>query len=49
MKTKFLNYWEIVRSSYWFLPALMTGLAVVLSFLTVTLERRLEIGYAIRR
>jgi len=38
MKTRLLNYWEIVRSSYWFLPTLMTGLAIVLSFLTVTLD-----------
>ena len=38
MKTKLLNYWEIVRSSYWFLPTLMTGLAIGLSFLTVALD-----------
>ena len=38
MKTKLLNYWEIVHSSYWFLPALMTGLAIGLSFLTVALD-----------
>lgn len=39
MKTKLLNYWEIVRSSYWFIPTVMTGLTVVLSFLTVTLDQ----------
>jgi len=38
MKTRLLNYWEIVRSSYWFIPALMTGLAVGLSFLMVTID-----------
>jgi len=39
MKTKLLNYWEIIRSSYWFLPAVMTGLAVVLSILTISLDQ----------
>ena len=38
MKIKLLNYWEIVRSSYWFVPTLMTGLAIGLSFLTVALD-----------
>ncbi len=38
MKTRLLNYWEIVRSSYWFLPALMTGLAIGLSFLTIAVD-----------
>ena len=38
MKTRLLNYWELVRSSYWFLPTLMTGLAIGLSYLTVTLD-----------
>jgi len=39
MRTRLLNYWEIVRSSYWFLPALMTALAIGLSFLTVTVDQ----------
>ncbi|MGR9087730.1 MAG: DUF2254 family protein, partial [Gammaproteobacteria bacterium] len=38
MKTKLLNYWEIVRASYWFVPTLMTALSVLLSFLTVYLD-----------
>lgn len=38
MKTRLLNYWEITRSSYWFLPTLLTGLAAGLSFLTVSID-----------
>jgi uncharacterized membrane protein len=39
MKTKLLNYWEIARSSYWFLPTLITGLAVGLYALTIALDQ----------
>jgi uncharacterized membrane protein len=38
MKTRLLNYWEIIRSSYWFVPALMTILAIGLSFLTIAID-----------
>lgn len=39
MKTKLLNYWEIIRSSYWFVPGLMTAFAFLLANLTVSIDR----------
>ncbi len=41
MKTNLLNFWETLRASYWFLPAVMTGLAVALSFLTISIDQSL--------
>jgi uncharacterized membrane protein len=43
MKTKLLNFWETLRSSYWFLPSLMMGLAIGLSLATIELDK--VIGY----
>ena len=45
MKTKLLNYWEIVRSSYWLIPAGLTVLAIALSFWTVDLDRFVQAEY----
>lgn len=39
MKALLLKYWERFQSSFWFLPSLMTGGAVVLAFTTVALDR----------
>lgn len=39
MKAQFLKYWERLRSSFWFLPSLMAGAAVALSFVTVALDQ----------
>ncbi|HYW80663.1 MAG TPA: DUF2254 domain-containing protein [Thermoguttaceae bacterium] len=38
MKVQLLKYWDRVRSSFWFLPALMAGGAVALAFVTVALD-----------
>jgi uncharacterized membrane protein len=38
MKTKFINFWDALRSSFWFLPALMTFGVIGLSFATVALD-----------
>lgn len=38
MKALLLKYWDHVRSSFWFLPALMTGAAIALAFATVALD-----------
>ncbi len=38
MKTLLLKYWDLLRSSFWFVPALMTGAAAVLAFATVALD-----------
>ncbi len=39
MKTWVLKYWGRIRSSFWFLPSLMAGAAVVLAFATVDLDQ----------
>ncbi len=38
MKTKFLNLVDILRSSFWFVPALLLAVAWVLSIATLTLD-----------
>jgi uncharacterized membrane protein len=38
MKTKLINLWEALHTSFWFLPALMTFAAIGLSFATVALD-----------
>ncbi|MGB8433041.1 MAG: DUF2254 family protein, partial [Burkholderiales bacterium] len=38
MKALLLKYWDHVRSSFWFIPALMTGAAIALAFATVALD-----------
>lgn len=40
MSVQIFKYWDRVRSSFWFLPAVMVGGAVVLSFVTVALDER---------
>jgi uncharacterized membrane protein len=44
MKTKLLNFWENLRSTYWFLPSLLAALAIVLSVVTVELDEYLLYG-----
>jgi uncharacterized membrane protein len=39
MRVQILKYWERLRSSFWFLPSLMAGMAVALSFITVALDQ----------
>ena len=41
MKIRLLNLWESLRTSFWFIPAVMTFLAIALSFLTVFIDRRI--------
>jgi len=38
VKAQILEYWDLVRSSFWFLPVLMACAAVALAFSTVALE-----------
>jgi len=38
VKAQWLKYWGLLRSSFWFLPSLMAGGAVGLSFATVALD-----------
>ncbi|MCA1991319.1 MAG: DUF2254 domain-containing protein [Coleofasciculus sp. S288] len=37
--TKLSTLWDSLRSSYWFVPALMAGVAMGLAFVTVTLDQ----------
>ena len=43
MKTKLLNVWESIRASFWFVPSIMVFWAVLLSFLMVAVDRRLDL------
>ncbi len=38
MQTRSANRWEKLRSSYWFIPALMMVCAILLSFVTIALD-----------
>jgi uncharacterized membrane protein len=44
MKIRLLTLWESLRTSFWFLPALMTACAVALSFLMVFIDRRVDLS-----
>ena len=44
MKTRLLNVWESVQTSFWFVPTAMVVLSVGLSFLMVAIDRRYESG-----
>lgn len=39
MRPFLLKYWEQFRSSFWFVPSLMTGAAAAMAFATVALDR----------
>ena len=38
MKAHLLEYWDRLRSGFWFVPGIMTGAAVALAFVTVALD-----------
>lgn len=38
MKTKLINTWDAIRSSFWFVPGLMAGISIALSFGTVAID-----------
>ncbi|MCB0153492.1 MAG: DUF2254 domain-containing protein [Anaerolineae bacterium] len=46
MKTKLLNFWENLRSTYWFLPSLLAVLAIVLAMVTIQLDEYLLLQQA---
>ena len=42
MKERLLNYWDSLRSSFWFLPAIMVAAAIVLAYSTIALDRLVQ-------
>ncbi|MGB3222923.1 MAG: DUF2254 domain-containing protein [Desulforhopalus sp.] len=44
MKTRLINYWQSLRTSFWLVPALMVVLAIIMSVNMVTLDRALQLG-----
>lgn len=46
MKTRLLNLWESLRTSFWFIPGLLTLSAIAFSFITVTLDKSIELDPA---
>ncbi|HEU18338.1 MAG TPA: DUF2254 domain-containing protein, partial [Deltaproteobacteria bacterium] len=45
MKTRLLNLWEVLRTSFWFIPGLMVISAIGLSFVIVAVDRMIEPGH----
>jgi uncharacterized membrane protein len=43
VKAHLLKYWDRLRSSFWFVPTIMAGAAVALSFVTVALDKAVTI------
>jgi uncharacterized membrane protein len=39
MRIKIRNFWYRLQESFWFLPALMAGAAILLSFVTITIDK----------
>lgn len=44
MKAHLLEYWERLRSSFWFVPGILTGAAVALASVTVALDESVTVG-----
>lgn len=42
MNERLLKYWDSLRSSFWFPPAIMVAAAMVLAYSTIALERLVE-------
>ena len=42
MRVRIVSLWEEIRSSYWFVPALMAALSAALSFATIALDEALD-------
>lgn len=42
--TRLLSYWDRLRTSFWFLPSLMAGIALALSFGLIELDRWLGVA-----
>ena len=43
MKAHLLKYWDRLRSSFWFVPAIMAAAAVALAFATVALDKAVTV------
>ncbi len=48
MKAQIIKYWDRVRSSFWFVPAIMAGAAVALAFATVALDEAITLHQWLR-
>jgi uncharacterized membrane protein len=44
MRIRLVNFWEEIRSSYWFVPAVMAIAAIGLAALTLAIDRGLGLG-----
>jgi len=42
MKNKLLNLWEIISTSFWFVPALMVVFSIIISFTMIALDNVIE-------
>jgi uncharacterized membrane protein len=39
MRIKIMNFWYRLQASFWFVPALMTAAAILLSFVTTAIDK----------
>ncbi len=46
MQIRLLTWLEDLRTNYWFVPTVMAGLAVLLSFATIAIDERMEVEFA---
>jgi uncharacterized membrane protein len=44
VKARLLEYWDQLRSSFWFVPGIMTGVAILFAFATVALDESATVG-----
>jgi uncharacterized membrane protein len=44
VKAHLLEYWERLRSSFWFVPGILAGAAVVLASVAVALDESVTVG-----
>lgn len=42
LKARLLSIWEVLRTSYWFVPSLLVGGAFVLSYVTLWIDRSID-------
>ena len=45
MKVRLIHFWENIKTSFWFIPCLMIFFAIILSIITVFLDRNLNIKF----
>lgn len=48
MRGQFFKWWDRVHSGFWFIPAVMAGVALALAFVSVSVDKPLTDWLALR-